>query len=70
MPSTDMTQEAARWFALAGLAGSACVAWLLLFLGAHLAHRDRWRRPLLLSLPVVLGLTGVAIAGLLLSGDG
>ena len=65
-----MTQEAARWFALAGVGGSACAVWLLLFAGAHLARRDRWRRPLLLVLPVLLFLTGVAIAGLLLSGDG
>ena len=70
MPMADISQEAARWFGLAGLGGSACAAWLLLFVGAHLAHRDSWKRPLMLALPAVLGLTLVAIAGLLLSGDG
>ena len=69
MAFADISAEAARWFALAGLGGSACVVWLLLFVGAHLARRDRWKRPLLLTLPVVLGLTAVAIAGLLLSGS-
>ena len=68
MPLADISAEAARWFGLIGLGASACMVWLLLFIGAHLARRDRWKTPLLWVLPLLLLLTAGAMVGLLTTG--